>query len=581
MSKPVERQVDIYTAVDGAPVDADVMQHIMEAVVDQHSHMPHMFMLRFHDPKLELLDNGPFDLTKKVKIEASHADGSKVLLIEGEITGIEPQFEEEKPAEFVVRGYDVSHRLYRELKSVSYLNKKDSDLASDIAQKAGLQSKVDATQTVYEHIYQHNQSDLAFLMQRARRIGYECFVDQGTLYFRKPTTDAGNLKLEWGNDLLSFRPSLSLAEQVDEVVVKGWDVEKQAAIIGRAQSGKLYPKIQETKDGAAWAKTFGAGKMVIVDQPVVSQAEADALAAARLDEISGAFIQAEGEAYRRPDVQAGHYVEITKIGKRLSGKYLVTRAIHTYTTQGLRTQFWVSGSRTGSLSEALTQTQPKERWSGLVIGVVTNTDDPKGWCRVKVKFPWMSDDAESDWARLVILGGGPEAGMSAVPAVGDEVVVAFAHGDFSQPFVLGGLWNGKHKAPEQTGKAAQGEKPLIRTWHSREGHSISMYDNADKKIEIKTKDGYTIVLDDKNKDIEIKGPGKLKITMNQDITIEGKANINVKAAGDLTLEATKNLTLKGAQVSIEGNTKAGLKAMNVSVEGSAMTEVKGGLVKIN
>lgn len=581
MAKPVESQAGLFPSIEGSAVDANVMQHLMEAVVDQHSHMPDMFMLRFHDPDLKLLDDGPFDLTKKVKIEASHADGSKVLLMEGEITGIEPQFEEDKPAEFVVRGFDTSHRLYREIKSVSYLNKKDSDLASEIAQKAGLQAKVDVTQTVYEHIYQHNQSDLAFLMQRARRIGYECFVDQGTLYFRKPTTDTGNLKLEYGDDLLSFRPSLSLAEQVDEVVVKGWDVEKQAAIVGRAQSGKLYPRIQEKKDGAAWAKTFGAGKMVIVDQPVVSQAEADTLAAARLDEISGAFVEAEGEAYRRPDVQAGHYIEITKIGKRLSGKYLVTRATHTFTAQGLRTQFWVSGSRTGSLIEALTHMQPKERWSGLVIGIVTNTDDPKGWCRVKVKFPWMADDAESDWARLIIMGGGPDAGVAAVPEVGDEVVVAFAHGDFSQPFVLGGLWNGKHKAPEQTGKAAQGEKPLVRTWRSRKGHSISMYDNADKKIEIKTVDGYTIILDDKNKDIEIKGPGKLKITMNQDITIEGKANINLKATGDLTLEATKNLTLKGTQVSLEANAKASMKAANVSVEGSAMTEVKGGLVKIN
>ena len=581
MAKPVDTQAGLFASIDGSPVDATAMQHLMEGVVDQHSHMPHMFMLRFHDPKLELLDNGPFDLTKKVKIEASHADGSKILLMEGEITGLEPQFEEDKPTEFVVLGYDQSHRLYRELKSVAHVNKKDSDLASEIAQKAGLQSQVDVTQTVYDHIYQHNKSDLAFLMQRARRIGYECFVDQRTLYFRKPTTDTGNLKLEYGHDLLSFRPSMSLAEQVDEVVVKGWDAEKQAAIVGRAQTGKLYPKIKESKDGAAWAKTFGAGKMVIVDQPVVSQAEADALAAAHLDEISGAFIQAEGEAYRRPDIQAGHYVEITNIGKRLSGKYLVTRAIHTYTAQGLRTQFWVAGSRTGSLMDALTHSQPTEHWPGLVIGIVTNSDDPSGWGRVKVKFPWMADDAESHWARLVAVGAGPEAGIAAIPAVGDEVVVAFEHGDFSQPYVLGGLWNGKSKMPTATDKAAKGEKPLVRSWQSRNGHSITMYDNADKRIEIKSADGYTITLDDKNKDIEIKGPGKLKIMMNQDITIEGQANISVKATGDLTLEASKNLTLKGMQVNLEANTKASLKGANVAVEGSAMTEVKGGLVKIN
>jgi uncharacterized protein involved in type VI secretion and phage assembly len=192
----------------------------------------------------------------------------------------------------------------------------------------------------------------------------------------------------------------------------------------------------------------------------------------------------------------------------------------------------------------------------------------------------MSEDAESDWARVAIIGGGPEAGLAAIPAVGDEVLVAFAQGDFSQPFVLGGLWNGKNKVPPET-KASQGEKPLVRAWRSRSGHYIAMHDNADKKILIKTAGGYSITLDDQNNNIAITGPGKLRITMNQDITIEGQANISVKALGDISFEATKNLTLKGTQVTLEGTAQATVKATNVAVNGSAITEVKGGLVKIN
>jgi phage protein D len=174
-------------------------------------------------------------------------------------------------ASLVVRGYDKSHRLYRETKSIAHLNKKDSDLAEEIARAHKLKSQVDSTTTVYDHIFQDNLSDLSFLTRRAWRIGYECFVSEDTLYFRKPPTEEASLSLTWGDDLISFRPSLNLAEQVDEVIVKGWDMEKQTAIVGRAQKGSLYPQIGEEKDGAAWAQSFEAGKHVIMDESVINR----------------------------------------------------------------------------------------------------------------------------------------------------------------------------------------------------------------------------------------------------------------------------------------------------------------------
>src|SRR5512138_2963741 len=551
MPKPHFLISQVYLTVDDQPVQSPVMKYLAEVIVDQHSHLPHMFSIRFDDPDLKLIDSGPFDLTKTVKIEADTEDGNTVTLIEGEITALEPEFAEGMEASLVVRGYDKSHRLYRETKSIAHLNKKDSDLAEDIARTHGLQSQVDSTTTVYDHIFQDNQSDLGFLMRRAWRIGYECFVSEDTLYFRKPPSEEASLSLTWGDDLVSFRPSLNLAEQVDEVIVKGWDIDKQTAIVGRAQKGNLYPEIGEEKDGADWAQSFDTGKRVIVDESVVNQAEADILAAARLDEISGTFGAAEGEAFRRPDIQAGRAIEFKNLGKRFSGTYLVTRATHIYTPEGFRTIIHVLGSRTGTLLEELMHAKPQKQWLGVVVAVVTNADDEEDIGRVKVKYPWMADDAESDWARLAILGGGPEAGFAAIPAVGDEVLVAFAHGDFNQPYVLGVLWNGKNKVPPETKKASQGEQPLVREWRSRSGHFIAMHDNADKKIQIKTARGYTVTLDDKNRNIAISGPGNLKINMNSEITIEGGANLSIKAAGDITLEAKKVLNLKGLQVNLE------------------------------
>jgi phage protein D len=583
---PQERELasHIYIKVGGADLQRAVEREIQEVVVDQHAHLPGMFTIRVLDPELKHVNGDPFDLTKEIEIQAAKQGGERVPLIKGEITALEPIFGVGMVLELAVRGYDKSHRMYRETKSKAHLNKKDSDLASEIAQAYGLQAEVDATSTVYDHIYQHNQSDLGFLIQRAWRIGYECFVTDGKLHFGKPPTGSSQVTLTWGDDLQSFRPRMTLAEQVKEVLVRGWDASTKTAIVGRAGSGQLYARVGDSKDGAAWADSFGTGKLVIVDQPVMSQAEADTLAAARLDEISGAFIEAEGEAFRRPDVQAGRTVSITGLGRRLSGTYLVTRAVHVYTAEGLKTCFTVRGTRTGIIGDEIGRRAPLERWPGVVPAIVTNTDDPQGWGCVKVKFPWMTDDAESAWARVISAGAGNEAGLFASPAVGDEVAVAFVHGDFSHPVVLGGLWNGKDKVPPEAAAAATGEKPLIRVWRSRKGHRLAIHDNADNKLELVTEGGHRLTLDDAQGKITLKSKGGLTVTLDDNaskITVESSNEVEVKATGNLTMQSNAKLSLKGTQVAIEGTAQASLKAATVSIEGQALAEVKGGLVKLN
>src|SRR5512144_3220622 len=145
MPKPHFLISQIYLTVDSEPVQSPVIKHLAEVIVDQHSHLPNMFSIRLHDPELKLIDSGPFDLTKSVKIEADTEDGTTVTLIEGEITALEPEFAEGMEASLVMRGYDKSHRLYREAKSIAHLNKKDSDLAEEIARAHKLQSQVDST----------------------------------------------------------------------------------------------------------------------------------------------------------------------------------------------------------------------------------------------------------------------------------------------------------------------------------------------------------------------------------------------------------------------------------------------------
>ncbi len=553
MPEPNQLASQISIKLNGTELPADVQAKLMAVSVDQHAHLPAMFTIRLQDRGLILLDQGPLDLTGTVEISAERADGERFVLMEGEITALEPIFGEDMMAELVVRGYDKLHRLYRETSSRAYINIKDSDIARQVAERIGLQAEIETTATVYDHLYQSNLSDLEFLKTRAWRIGYECFIEGGKLFFRKPTSSAAQVTLTWGDDLISFRPSISLAEQVDEVIVKGWDVEKKEPIIGRASQGGLYPRTQDSKDGAGWAQTFGPGKKIIVDQPVVSQAEADLLAAARLDELSGAYIEAEGVAFRRPDIRAGQKVRLEGLGQRFSGEYLVTRAAHSHTSEGLRTVFQVCGARSGMLVEQLAGPPTAAVFNGAVIGVVTNSLDPNNWGRVKVKFPWMAEDAESGWARVIGIGAGPDAGLHILPEVGDEVLVLFEHGDISRPFIIGGLWNGKSGPPSEAVNARGGEPFRVKEWKTPEGHRIALYDNEDKGIEIVSADERSVTISDKDRKVTVKTK-QVTITVEDDkLTIESSGDIRIQASANLKLEASGNVDIEaGGQVTVRG-----------------------------
>src|SRR5439155_18611427 len=69
------------------------------------------------------------------------------------------------------------------------------------------------------------------------------------------------------------------------------------------------------------------------------------------------------------------------------------------------------------------------RITGVVIGVVTNNKDEEGRGWVHVRFLWLSEVDESNWARIAAPMAGKERGMYFLPEVNDEVLVAFEHGD--------------------------------------------------------------------------------------------------------------------------------------------------------
>jgi len=189
---------------------------------------------------------------------------------------------------------------------------------------------------------------------------------------------------------------------------------------------------------------------------------------------------------------------------------------------------------------------------GVVIGIVTQNDDKDKLGRVKVKFPWLSDNDESDWARITQLGAGPNAGAVFIPEVNDEVLVAFEHGDISRPFVIGGLYNGKDKPNLGDGLFDNG-KVKRNGFVSRKGHKFVFFEDASKS-------GIALITNDK----------KIKVSLNEsksEIHIECSGKVLIKSDGDMNLESGGSITIKG-----DGGVK---------VNSSGTIEVKGSQVKLN
>lgn len=209
-------------------------------------------------------------------------------------------------------------------------------------------------------------------------------------------------------------------------------------------------------------------------------------------------------------------------------------------------------SSLGTLLERPPGAGATSRIYGLVVGIVTNNQDPDGMGRVKVKFPWLSDSEESFWARMAVPMAGNARGAWFLPEVDDEVLVGFEHGDVRFPYVLGALWNGKDKPPFDNGDG----KNNLRVIKSRSGHVIKLNDEDGKEtIEIVDKTGKnSIVIDSSqntititaDKDITLSAPQgtikldakKVETKSSSDTKIESGAGMDVKASGTLNAKGS-------------------------------------------
>ncbi|TWF95513.1 VgrG-related protein [Saccharopolyspora dendranthemae] len=579
-----------------AALPAAWQQQLTSCVVDENVGLPDAATLVFRDPNHELLTATSIgigsELTVKVTTTASSAAEE---IFAGEVTALE--LDSDGTGSFtVVRAMSKAHRLMRGRKVKAFRNMTADAIVRTIATGAGLRpGRIKAKAITYTQLSQANVSDWEFLQNLAQEHGVAVRVDgKGLLDFAEltpasrapsPSTPANKspFVLEYGRNLMALRAVLTAADQVDAVVVRGWNVSTKKPLVARdttAGSDVVQPGLTAAKASSK----FGKPELLVTDMPYGTQAEARTTAKSLASSMRSALGEIEAVAEGNPKLRAGVPVALGNVGKDFAGKYTATAVHHVLEPgQGYRTTVLVSSSPDRSLTGLATGANAPDRGPripGLATGIVTDIKEPgkseRGW--VKLKFPWLADDYTTDWVRTVQLGGKGGGGVFS-PDVDDEVLVGFEQGSLDHPYVLGGLYNGMDAPSEHDVPLVDGTSGKVnrRSLVSPKGHRLELIDattrspgvhlaSGNKKLDVRMDEQKQTI------DITVRAAGGRRVLTRMSLSSRG-----------IELDAgTGDITLSGKSVSIDASTSVSINGRtSVDIDGGATASLRGRLVRIN
>ena len=276
------------------------------------------------------------------------------LMLKGEITSLRPTFPAGGQPTLAVSGKNILHRFQTSQRSQTYRNMKDSAIARQIGQRLGVEiytdNNAEGNEDANKFLFQHNQYDIIFLLGRARRIGYELYVEErgengraeeARLRFEPWKNGHREMyKLEYGKSLIEFQPTLTVGNQVSEVTVRSWDSVEGRPIIATARRNNIQNRGVGSAGGQQQIEqAFSERQEIIADRPIDSVQEAQTLANATLEDIAREMVKGTGSTLGLPDLRAGNFIRIEGLGSRFSGRYFVTATTHTMGSGGYKTQF--------------------------------------------------------------------------------------------------------------------------------------------------------------------------------------------------------------------------------------------------
>ena len=530
--------------------------------------------------KFEASSSSTFLPGATVVIEAGY-DAVNQPIFKGIITGQSIRIDQSVGSALEVECRDSAIKMTVGRKSLTYAEKKDSDIITTIAGNyADVSATVSPTTTVWPEQIQYYATDWDFILIRAEANGMIVTAIDGKLTVDRPGADTTSvLTLKFGDNLLAFNAELNAINQLGSVKASTWDYKNQAVASGQASNDLPGPGNLASNE---LANVVGLTDYMMQTTAPMESADLTDWCKAQLIKSEYAKIQGEVRFQGTNLLAPGKYITLAGISDRFNGDHLVSGISHDIADGNWTTEATIGLPASWFIEQPDVLAQPASGLLPAVRGLFNATvkkmyDDPDAQFRILVDIPLFGEGGAGIWARLSNFYSTSGAGAFFLPEVGDEVILGFLNEDPRYPVIIGSVYSGQKNIPFSP--LQPNEKNTLKAIVSKTGMYIQF--NDEKKIlTITTPGKNTIVLDDDQGKITVSDQNSNVVTMSSDgITAKSPKDISITADGKVNITGTQGVIIaaSGGDVNISGINIKETADSQYSSEGGQMSKINGGM----
>lgn len=285
-------------------------------------------------------DRSVLDFGKELKVAVGDT-----AIFTGRITAIEGRYPNGNSPSVVVLAEDSFQDMRMTRRTRTFADVSDSAVFAQIAGDHGLTPDVSVSGPNHRVLAQLNQSDLAFMRERARALDAELAIADSKLTVKSRDRRGGGrpVTLTYGKELREFRVIADLADQATSVEVSGWDVAAKTGLKEVADGSVVSGELAGGDSGpSVLSAAFGTRKDALANSVPQTTAEARARAEALLKRRARRFLVGHGTVETKAELRVGTTVKLAEIGRLFDGDFYVAGVVHVFDgAGGLRTELEV------------------------------------------------------------------------------------------------------------------------------------------------------------------------------------------------------------------------------------------------